>query len=136
MYASQMLSIMPKAFAKLSVVWLVRRISENPSMRKTCLVDSICLLVWAAFSLFSIVFQCGKVQPWVYAPQKCAGDLWYVVVVLNIVTDAILAFFFAPTLWKLQTSRSQRIKVIMLFAIRIVAVEKRDFDSSDATDEG
>ena len=122
MYASEILSIMPMTFAKLSVVWLVRRISENPSMRKMCLVASVGVLAWTAFSLFSIAFQCGKVRPWEYTPQTCTGDLWYVIVAFNFITDAILAFFIAPTVWKLQTSQSQRIKVVTLFGTRIVYV--------------
>lgn len=89
-------------------------------MERPCFIASIAVLVWTVFSFFALVFQCGANHPWVYAPQKCAGGIWYAVVVLNVISDAVLSVFFAPTLWKLQTSRSQRLKVISLFAIRIV----------------
>lgn len=119
MYTSQILSIFPMTFAKLSVIWLVRRIPGDRSMRKPCFIASIGVALWTVFSIFALLFQCGVKLPWVYTPKKCTGGVWYAVVLLNLLSDAVLSFFFAPTLWKLQTSRSQRLKVISLFAIRI-----------------
>jgi hypothetical protein len=89
-------------------------------MKKPCLYVGIGVSVWTVFSLFALLFQCGAVHPWVYTPQKCAGDVWYPVIVLNVISDGVLAFFFAPTLWKLQTSRTQRLRVMSLFAVRLM----------------
>jgi hypothetical protein len=120
MYTGQILSIFPMTFAKLAVVWLVKRIPGDRSMQLPCLIASIGILTWTVFSLLAFLFECGAHLPWVYTPQKCAGGIWYAVVTLNILSDAVLSFFFAPTLWKLQTSRPQRLKVIILFAVRIL----------------
>ena len=122
MYCHQILSIFPMAFAKLSVVYLVRRIPGDRTMQKPCFIASLAILAWTTLSLFALLFQCGADLPWIYTPQRCAGGVWYAIVVLNVLSDAVLSLFFAPTLWKLQTSRSQRLRVISLFAIRILYV--------------
>ena len=121
-YASEILALIPMACAKLSVVSLVMRIPGDRSMRRPCQAASIIILLWTIFSLFAISFQCGAVHPWVYTPQNCAGGLWYPVIILNMLTDALHAFFFTPVLWKLQTSRAMRLRVICLFGVRIVYV--------------
>ena len=63
-------------------------------------------------------------DPWTYTPQRCVGSgaLWYPIVVVNLLTDAILAFFFAPVLWKLKMDRSQRLTITSLFSIRLTYV--------------
>jgi hypothetical protein len=104
------------AFAKWSVIELVREISGS----KPYLITSIVVVGWSVLSFFALVFQCGIDHPWIYTSQKCTGEIWYGVVVFNVMSDAVLAFFFAPALWKLQGKRSEYLRVIALFAVRLV----------------
>ena len=80
-----------------------------------------CILAWAVFSMLAIALQCGTSSPEVYRPNRCMnGALWYPVTALNCLTDAALAFSFAPVVVQLVMSRGQKIKVIVLFSTRIL----------------
>jgi hypothetical protein len=111
------------AAAKISVVRLILRLSQRRSRLHTaCHIMSGVITLWTVLSILSLALQCGMPDPWVYLPPKCAGSgaLWYPVVVLNLLTDAVLAFLFAPVLWKLKMSLAQRLAITTLFGLRIV----------------
>lgn len=117
-----MMAIIVMASAKISVVHLIMRLSQRRSRLYTaCHIVSGAIAFWTVFSILSLALQCKLPRPWVYSPQKCAGAgaLWYPVVVLNLLTDAVLAFLFAPVLWRLKMSRKQRLTITSLFSIRI-----------------
>jgi hypothetical protein len=110
------------AAAKTSVIHLIMRLSQRRSRLYTaCHIVRGVIAFWAAFSVLSIALQCKMPRPWVYSPERCAGAgaLWYPIVVLNLLTDAVLAFLFAPVLWRLKMSRKQRLTITSLFSIRI-----------------
>ena len=90
-------------------------------MQKVYLGGHGLVLAWLIFSVFALAFQCGTPHPWMYNKHRCAGDgaLWYPVIIFNILTDIALSFLFAPTVWKLQMARAQRITVMSLFAVRV-----------------
>lgn len=117
------------AAAKISVIRLIMRLSQRRSKLYTaCHIVSGIIAFWTAFSVLSIALQCKMPRPWVYSPERCAGAgaLWYPIVVLNMLTDAILAFLFAPVLWRLKMSREQRLTITSLFSIRIGYVSHLD----------
>ena len=110
------------ACAKVSVVQLIMRLSQRRSKIHTaCRIMNGAITLWTLFSIFSLAFQCEMPKPWVYAPQRCVGSgaVWYPIVLINLLTDAVLSFLFAPVLWKLIMSREQRLTIASLFAIRI-----------------
>jgi hypothetical protein len=110
------------AAAKISVIHLIMRLSQRRSSIYTaCYIVSGVIALWAAFSVLSIALQCKFPRPWFYSPDRCAGAgaLWYPIVILNLLTDAVLAFLFAPVLWRLKMSRKQRLTITSLFSIRI-----------------
>jgi hypothetical protein len=81
---------------------------------------SIAIVVWTAFAVFALAFQCGSTRPWVYTPERCSnrGAIWFPIIIFNFLSDAVLAFLFAPTLWTLNMARTQRMTVIALFSVR------------------
>lgn len=121
-YAGQIMGVVVQTFAKVSVALLIQRLDSKASTYRTCQIVIGIVLCWFLFSVFAIAFQCGMPSPWIFTFEKCAagGKLWYPIIVFNILTDAILALFFLPVIWKLQMSRSQRATVASLFGIRIV----------------
>lgn len=113
------------ACAKVSVVQLIMRLTQRRSRIHTaCHVANGVIALWTLFSIFSLAFQCQMPDPWTYTPQDCVGSgaLWYPVVIGNFLTDAVLAFFFAPVLWKLKMGRSQRLAITSLFSLRLTYV--------------
>jgi hypothetical protein len=118
-----MLAIIVMAAAKISVVHLMMRLSQRRSRIHTaCHIASGVVALWTVLSILSLALQCSMPDPWVYLPQKCVGSgaLWYPVVILNLLTDAALAFLFTPTLWRLKMSLTQRLTITSLFGLRIV----------------
>ena len=93
-------------------------------MRRIYYAASLFIVAWMIFSVLALAFQCGLTRPWEYTPQRCSGEgaFWYPIIILNVLSDAALAFLFAPVLWKLNMARVQRAIVVGLFGIRILYV--------------
>ena len=121
-YASNILSVIVQALAKLSAVSLIQRLNATSASKKTYPVVYVSIIGWLLFSIFALAFQCGVSQPWYYTPTKCAGEgaLLYPVLVLNIVTDLAISFVFTPVLWGLRISTKSRVRIASLFAIRLM----------------
>jgi hypothetical protein len=101
---------------------MMERIAAELSTKKFHVVMKLIIGGWVLFSLFTVAFQCGIPQPWRFTRSTCAaeGRLDYVIIVGNIATDAMLACYFIPIVWKLQMGRSLKILVSFLFALRLV----------------
>lgn len=82
----------------------------------------ILLIVWGAFSIPAIAFQCGTLLPWLYLPSRCAGSgaLWYPVLLLSILTDAWLAGCGWTTIPEMHVTQKQRKIIAGLFASRVL----------------
>ena len=119
-YASQLLGIAAIAAAKTSVVLLFRRIASTAHSSYYITVSLVA--GWAIFSFFAMAFQCSKPAPWVFLPALCYthGYLQYPVIVLNMLTDVLLAFGVSLTIWNLQMRKPTRIYLICLFGSRIM----------------
>lgn len=77
--------------------------------------------LWLIFSIVALSLQCDSPR-WEYRPQRCAGEgaLWYPVIILNIVTDIVISFLFAPVVMKLQMNTHQKVTVTALFGFRLM----------------
>ena len=119
-YTSQLLGIAAMAWAKMSVVLLFKRLAFPQRTRHYGLFGMV--IVWAIFSLFVLAFQCPLPEPWVFNPPNCFshGNLLYPIIVLNILTDGVLAIFILPVIWKLNMAKGTRVTVMVLFGSRIV----------------
>ncbi|KAJ9658833.1 hypothetical protein H2201_007614 [Coniosporium apollinis] len=119
-YSAQLLSITAQAFAKHSMLLLIERLDSTTFTLRNCRIIHVLCLAWALFSLFAVAFQCGLPNPWVFDSVRCVagGSLYYVIIVFNVITDAFIASFFLPVLWKLQMDRATRLTVTSIFAAR------------------
>lgn len=78
---------------------------------------------WIVFSIFAIALQCGTSDPHIYKPAKCAdGVLWYPVTIMNLMTDAALAFSLSPIILKLSANQATKLKIMILLGLRILYV--------------
>lgn len=120
MYAGELLAIAAMASAKTSVVLLSDRVAPQETRSYNIMLGLVAF--WSTFSIFGIAFQCGLPEPWVYIPDDCPtkGYLYYPVIILNILTDAVLAVWILPTLWKLLMDTGKRVTVMVLFGLRLV----------------
>jgi hypothetical protein len=113
------------ACSKMSVLHLMRRLSTQ-GMRHAYPYAFAGIVTWTVFSVFALAFQCGATNPWLYSPANCAGQgaVWYPVIILNIFTDAVLSFLFAPIALRLQMGLVQRLTVTGTFGLRILYVSQ------------
>jgi len=120
-----MIAVLSMACSKISVLHLMRRLSTQ-GMQRVYPFALAGIGVWTIFSVFALAFQCGATNPWVYSPAKCAGQgaVWYPVIILNILTDAMLSFLFAPIALRLQLGLAQRLTVTVLFGLRLLYVSQ------------
>lgn len=121
MYIAQLLSIAAQYLAKVSVVLLIGRLDTKKSTQLNCHIVHAMCLTWVLFSIFTISFQCGLPKPWTFNENRCVagGKLYYVIILINIITDATIALFFLPVVWKLQMARDGRITIMSVFASRL-----------------
>ncbi|ORY19758.1 hypothetical protein BCR34DRAFT_551640 [Clohesyomyces aquaticus] len=119
-YAGELTGITAMAWAKASVVLLSDRVAPRKPLPFYLMLGLIG--AWTVFSIFATAFQCPLPHPWVYVPSKCPshGNLQYPIITLNILTDALLATWILPTLWKLLMDLERRVTVIVLFGSRFI----------------
>jgi hypothetical protein len=120
MYSAQLTSILSMTSAKVSVVLLIKRITQTDN--RAWNLSLVLVWIWGIFSFLALAFQCQMPKPWIFVPAQCTthGYLQYPVIILNIITDAILATGMLPTIWKLNIARDTRVTVMTLFGIRLV----------------
>lgn len=75
---------------------------------------------YVTLTFFLIGFQCQLPRPWILSPKQCSthGNIYYPVTILNMVTDALLAFWILPILWELQMKKHTKNIVMWLFLSR------------------
>lgn len=118
MYAAAALSIGAMAFAKLSSAFLIERVAPQTYKAKIVLFGMIAF--WSVFSFFAVSFQCG-IPRWTANTVQCHhGDILISVIVLNMVTDLVIAVWLMPILWTLSLDKEKRMTAIMLFGSRAV----------------
>ena len=119
-YTAQLLSIASMAFSKISVVMLLKRITQILS--NSYKIGLGMVVIWGIFSFLAMAFQCQLPKPWTFVPSQCNthGHLQYPVIILNMLTDGVLGLGMLPTIWKLKLGRSIRVTVIILFGIRLL----------------
>ena len=117
-YATNLVGIFAQAAAKISVAFLFERIAPRQDKRGiTILLGCIC--AWIIFAVFGTAFACS-VHP--SATQKCGAGAYVVfpVIATDLITDAMLALWMVPRIWKLQADFEHRFVPIMLMASRLM----------------
>jgi hypothetical protein len=120
LYIASLMGIVAMASAKASVVLLSDRVVPGTPRQRYSILAIIFL--WTVFAIFATAFQCVTPQTWVYVPSECStrGGLVYSTIIGNILSDALVATYILPTLWKLLMNMEKRIKVIFLFGSRLM----------------
>ena len=120
MFTGQYLGIVAMACAKTSTVLFSHGIVPHESRRYYAMLSIIG--TWVLFSILAVSFQCQLPRPWVFVPSKCSthGDLQYPIIIGNLLTDALLAIWILPTIWKLLMDLGKRVIVMVLFGARLM----------------
>jgi hypothetical protein len=109
--------------AKISIVLLYQRLAPQQASKGMLFLYG-CIGVWAVFAILAQSFQCGGNV--IFTPEQClSGSLQYPSIVLNIISDGLLAFWMAPRFWSLQGAAESRLIPIILFGLRIACTAHR-----------
>jgi hypothetical protein len=116
-FAASLLGLFAMLGAKLSIVLLYQRLAPSQASKGMLFLYGS-IGVWAVFAILAQSFQCGAHVA--FTPEQClSGNLQYPSIILNIISDGLLAFWMAPRFWSLQGAVSSRIIPIILFGLRV-----------------
>lgn len=117
-YATGLTGIAAQAAAKLSVAFLYERLAPRQDKRGIAILLST-IGVWIVAAVFGTAFACG-VQIDYEASCPAGGWVDFAILILNFLTDLMLAVWMIPRLWQLQARLEDRILPIMLMGSRIL----------------
>ncbi|KAJ5539519.1 hypothetical protein N7513_007851 [Penicillium frequentans] len=123
-FAAHILFIFVLALSKMSTILLVWKLTPSQSLRRSCAVTAGIVGGWSVFAVLSIAFQCGMPDPWLYSPNRCAGEgaLFYPIAVFNILTEVILVIQPFMMMRNVQMAWDKRVKILCSFSSRIIIV--------------
>ncbi|CAI7631847.1 unnamed protein product [Penicillium manginii] len=120
-FAGHILRILVLTLSKLSTTLLVWRLTPNKSLRRNCAIISGVVVAWSVFAVLSIAFQCELPYPWLYSPDRCAGQgaLLYPIAIFNILTEIAIVVLPFIMMHNVQMVWHKRVKVLSSFTSRL-----------------
>ncbi|KAG9235072.1 putative integral membrane protein [Amylocarpus encephaloides] len=109
------------ACTKVSILFLYRRLFPTRTFRIASNLVGALVLAWLFATILVSIFSCSPVSAfWTHAPgSKCIVSVRFYIgnAVPNIVTDFIILTLPIPVIWKLRTSLSERIALLIIFLL-------------------
>ncbi|TVY51764.1 Satratoxin biosynthesis SC1 cluster protein 4 [Lachnellula cervina] len=110
------------AGAKLSILFLYRRLSPDKWFRKCVYFMMGVIMCYSIAILFSVIFPCKPISAnWdvTITDGKCADKtkIYLATAGLNVITDILILALPIPMVWNLQMPRRRRIGLVGLFAL-------------------
>lgn len=109
------------AFTKLSAVCFYYRTFTSKLLHRCLIVFGGAIMIWLIGSSFAVVFQCSPIHGfWDHNVESTCiefSDYILAQAVPNIAWDVIVLALPVPSLWKLQTSLSNKLALIGIFLI-------------------
>ncbi|GAB1199534.1 hypothetical protein APSETT444_008884 [Aspergillus pseudonomiae] len=131
-YAAHLLLIVALSLSKMSTILLIWKLTPSKSLRRSCAIAAGIVVGWSIFAVFGIAFQCEMPGPWLYSPERCAGEDWlqsplnlhqgaifYPIAGFNILTEAIIVALPFIMMHKVQMVWHKRVKILSSFSARI-----------------
>ncbi|KAK2743765.1 hypothetical protein FQN57_004702 [Myotisia sp. PD_48] len=122
-YISDIMFLIAHCFAKLTVLFLLRRLGREPLYRNMCSAAAALIVVWGAASTIAISVRCNLSKPWVL-DDHCT-DLkrkWQAFTAFDISTEALLVALTVFLVWGLQMPWSRKAVVVGAFCSRLPVV--------------
>ncbi|KJK64107.1 hypothetical protein P875_00138546 [Aspergillus parasiticus SU-1] len=123
-YAAHILLIGAMSLSKVSTILLIWKLTPSKSLRRSCAVTAGIVVGWMIFAVLGIALQCEMPGPWLYSPERCAGEgaIFYPIAVFNILTEAILVVLPFLMMRNVQMARHKRVKILCSFSSRLIIV--------------
>ncbi|PLB48980.1 integral membrane protein [Aspergillus steynii IBT 23096] len=123
-YAAQLIQITILSLSKVSTTLLVWRLTPNNQLRRACAITIGLTTAWTLFALFGIAFQCQMPHPWLYSPERCAGQgvLVYPISVFHILLEIIIIVLPFFMMRDVQMAWQKSFKILCSFSARLIIV--------------
>ncbi|KAE8409852.1 hypothetical protein BDV37DRAFT_267498 [Aspergillus pseudonomiae] len=123
-YAAHLLLIVALSLSKMSTILLIWKLTPSKSLRRSCAIAAGIVVGWSIFAVFGIAFQCEMPGPWLYSPERCAGEgaIFYPIAGFNILTEAIIVALPFIMMHKVQMVWHKRVKILSSFSARLSVV--------------
>ncbi|KAI5782611.1 hypothetical protein EDC01DRAFT_220039 [Geopyxis carbonaria] len=126
-WISQLTFVFAMVPAKLSICFSYRRLSQKKSFSRVLLGTKVFIGTWGIAFLCVVVFRCWPISAYwtdvLNRKNKCINETAPLLTssFTNVFTDFWLVILPIPTLWKLQLPSRQRIVLIFLMSLGILA---------------
>ncbi|RAQ42671.1 integral membrane protein [Aspergillus flavus] len=119
-YAAHILLIGAMSLSKMSTILLIWRLTPSEILRRSCAVATGIVVGWSIFAVLGISFQCEMPGPWLYSPERCAGEgaIFYPICVFNILTEVIIVVLPFFMMRNVQMAWHKRVKILCSFSAR------------------
>lgn len=120
LYAAQLLYIVTLTMTKASMALMFARLMHMKSHVRVCYAVLTLSVVWGIGSFLAEAILCTVANPWILVGNKCPNIVlsWEAVTALNVITELIIAVMPLWLVWNLQTDRSRKVAVVMVFSLR------------------
>lgn len=121
-YAAMILQVLAHTLSKISVTLFVLALNATRPIKLAgyCLLAAI--TAWGICSVFILAFRCSLPTPWNGSEGECldATKIYVGINIVNIMTDIALVALPTVMMWGVHTSFNVKLRVIGLFASRIM----------------
>ncbi|PIG85028.1 integral membrane protein [Aspergillus arachidicola] len=123
-YAAHILLIGAMSLSKMSTILLIWKLTPSKSLRRSCALTAGIVVGWSIFAVLGIAFQCEMPGPWLYSPERCAGEgaIFYPIAIFNILTEVIIAVLPFLMMRNVQMAQHKRVKILCSFSSRLIIV--------------
>lgn len=117
-YTTGLLGVIAQSAAKLSVAFLYERLAPRQDKRGIAILLS-CIGIWIVFAFFGTAFGCNTSLTY-QSHCSTGGYLRFPIIVTNLITDGMLAFWMLPRIYYLQANWHHRIVPMVLMSTRFL----------------
>ncbi|KAH8809153.1 hypothetical protein F5884DRAFT_845384 [Xylogone sp. PMI_703] len=124
LYTSGLFFIISLGLSKISVAFLLLRLTPHEHHRRILLVTIGLMTGWIVASLFSIALQCDFSHPWISLNTKCPRVFlrWQLISVFDIFFELALIAMTILLVWDLRTDTESKMSVIFAFSMRLPSI--------------
>ena len=139
-YVSVLFFVVSLGLSKISVAFLLLRLTPQQQHRRVLHVIVALMAVWTVASTFAVALQCNLSHPWILIQESCPGAVlqplipislsnckltlmqflrWQVISVFDIALELSLVGMTIYLIWGLQTSLENKMAVVFSFGMRL-----------------
>ncbi|KAF8250936.1 hypothetical protein K440DRAFT_540369 [Wilcoxina mikolae CBS 423.85] len=126
-WVCQMLFVVAVTFIKLSICYSYRRLSQHGRFHMIINLTRLAILCWGVVFTLTVIFRCWPPEAYwgtqSLRPKECMNEtvLLLCFTMTNLITDIWLVVVPVPTLYKLQLPFKQRLILMILMSLGLVA---------------